>query len=230
MTKPPSTNEIYLEVGDKKVFACSVAWPGWCRSGKDAETAVQALYDTASRYRRIVQAAGLEFDLPVSAASFHVSERVEGNATTDFGAPAVPISRDNKPVDDDELGRMEALLQAYWQAFDEAVDLAEGKELRKGPRGGGRDVPRMIDHVVGAEEGYLNALGWKKIPPVKDETMEQKQERIRGEILEGLRVSVAGQIAAEGPRGGKRWPPRYFVRRVGWHVLDHAWEMEDRVV
>ena len=21
---------------------------------------------------------------------------------------------------------------------------------------------------------------------------------------------------------------RYFVRRVGWHVLDHIWEIEDR--
>ena len=31
-----------------------------------------------------------------------------------------------------------------------------------------------------------------------------------------------------GPRGGKRWLPRYFVRRVGWHVLDHALEIEDR--
>jgi hypothetical protein len=26
-----------------------------------------------------------------------------------------------------------------------------------------------------------------------------------------------------------RWPPRYVVRRAAWHVLDHAWEIEDRI-
>ena len=29
--------------------------------------------------------------------------------------------------------------------------------------------------------------------------------------------------------GGARWTPRYFVRRAAWHVLDHAWELEDRL-
>ena len=23
--------------------------------------------------------------------------------------------------------------------------------------------------------------------------------------------------------------PRYFVRRLAWHVLDHVWEIEDRL-
>ena len=26
----------------------------------------------------------------------------------------------------------------------------------------------------------------------------------------------------------KGWPHRYAARRIAWHVLDHAWEMEDR--
>jgi len=25
------------------------------------------------------------------------------------------------------------------------------------------------------------------------------------------------------------WPARYYVRRAAWHVLDHAWEIEDRL-
>ena len=24
------------------------------------------------------------------------------------------------------------------------------------------------------------------------------------------------------------WPARYAARRIAWHVLDHAWEIEDR--
>jgi len=32
-----------------------------------------------------------------------------------------------------------------------------------------------------------------------------------------------------GPIGGARgWPARYAVRRIVWHVLDHAWEIQDK--
>jgi hypothetical protein len=31
------------------------------------------------------------------------------------------------------------------------------------------------------------------------------------------------------PLGGKRWPSRYAARRIAWHALDHAWEIEDRI-
>jgi hypothetical protein len=24
------------------------------------------------------------------------------------------------------------------------------------------------------------------------------------------------------------WPARYALRRIAWHVLDHAWEIEDK--
>ena len=48
-------------------------------------------------------------------------------------------------------------------------------------------------------------------------------------LLEGLQASAAGRIPAKGPRGGARWTPSYFVRRTAWHVLDHAWEIEDRL-
>ena len=26
----------------------------------------------------------------------------------------------------------------------------------------------------------------------------------------------------------KGWPQRYAAQRIAWHVLDHAWEMQDR--
>jgi hypothetical protein len=55
-------------------------------------------------------------------------------------------------------------------------------------------------------------------------------EAVRQAILKTLEESVHGKIAAHGPRGGKRWLPRYFVRREAWHVLDHVWEIEDRLM
>src|SRR5690349_9971305 len=42
--------DVYLEVGKKRVFACAADWPGWCRSGRDEEQALEALTTSASRY------------------------------------------------------------------------------------------------------------------------------------------------------------------------------------
>jgi hypothetical protein len=33
--------DVYLEVGKTKTFACSVEWPGWCRSGKGEDAALE---------------------------------------------------------------------------------------------------------------------------------------------------------------------------------------------
>jgi hypothetical protein len=78
-------------------------------------------------------------------------------------------------------------------------------------------VDAILKHVEEGNRGYLGALGWKG-------------DTSREAIADALTASVRGDIPALGPRGGKRWPPRYFVRRAAWHILDHAWEIEDRSV
>jgi hypothetical protein len=226
---PEATVDIYLEIGQKKVFAAAVDWPGWCRHGRDEAAAMQALLEAGPRYARMLQPAAVAFRVPGSAAAFHVVERVQGNATTDFGAPDMLISSDSEPIDATELKRLKTLLKAYWLAFDAAVATAVGQELRKGPRGGGRDLAGIIEHVMGADASYLRTLGWK-FAEDKGEDTEQKLSRLREEILNGLETAAAGQLPEKGPRGGKRWPPRYFVRRLAWHVIDHTWEIEDRIV
>ncbi len=37
---------VYLEVGPRRIFAGAIDWPGWCRSGRDEETALEALVAT----------------------------------------------------------------------------------------------------------------------------------------------------------------------------------------
>ena len=220
--------KVYLEVGKKRTFAGALDWPGWCRSGRDEESALQALVDHAPCYARILQTKEFGFHPPTNTSAFSIMERLEGNATTDFGAPGLAPSRDADPVTEKELKRFEALLKACWRAFDRATKSAAGKELRKGPRGGGREVEGIIAHMLGSDSGYLSSLGWKaEAGDTADHSQALKQTRKA--ILEGLTASAHGEIAARGPRGGIRWTPRYFVRRVAWHVLDHAWEIEDRI-
>jgi hypothetical protein len=153
---------------------------------------------------------------------------LQGGASTDFGAPEVPTEAEKKPVNEEELERFKKLLLACWRAFDRAIQQAKGKELRTGPRGGGRDLEKIMGHVIGADQAYLRRLAWK---PQKAEEMNLEEEikQTREAILSALEVAANGEVPEQGPRGGKIWPPRYFVRRVAWHVLDHVWEIEDRI-
>jgi hypothetical protein len=118
-------------------------------------------------------------------------------------------------------------VQACWQALDAAVQAAAGKTLRKGPRGGGRDLSRIAEHVHDAGLGYLTSLGGK-LKQVDQEDTEGLLAQSRQVILTTLAAAARGETPQRGPRGGVRWTPRYFVRRLAWHVLDHVWEIEDR--
>jgi hypothetical protein len=219
---------VYIEIGRKRIFASAIEWPGWSRGGRDEESGILSLLEYGQRYEKALQGSGLSFRLPGNVSAFSIVERLEGNATTDFGVPSLASSADARPVDEAELQRLKSILEACWRAFDAAVRAAIGKELRKGPRGGGRDLDEIARHVQEAEAGgYLGRLGWKL--ERDGEHPVRSLGQARQAVLDGLTAASHGQLPAQGPRGGTRWPPRYFVRRAAWHVLDHAWEIEDRI-
>lgn len=225
---PKNTNpiEVYVEIGQKKTFATALGWPGWSRSGRDEDSALQTLLDYGPRYARVLESANLGFSVPADVSALAVVERLEGNATTDFGAPNLTLSGDTQPVDPAEMERWQVILRACWRAFDAAVQAAHGKTLSKGPRGGGRDLDKIVQHVRDVDFGYLKSLGGTL--KLNDDDPQQALAHIREAILTTLAAAVKGEIPAHGPRGGLRWTPRYFVRRLAWHELDHTWEIEDR--
>ncbi|MGN6610700.1 MAG: hypothetical protein ACTHLJ_02905 [Angustibacter sp.] len=200
------TTRVALERGRTWTFASALDWPGWCRRAKTRagdEAALEALLEYADRYAAVVGAG-------VGVAGFEVVGAVDGDATTDFGAPAVPGPWDDEPIDEAEAARQATLLRACWTALD-AVAADAPEQLAKGPRGGGRDRTKMLDHVREAERAYARRLG-VAVPP------RTPWERQRSAITD--LVSARAADAA--------WPLRYGVRRIAWHVLDHAWEMQDR--
>lgn len=220
--------EVYLEVGSKRVFAGAVEWPGWCRVGRDESAALEALVAYGPRYAQALRGSEIAFEYPADVSALRVVEHVPGNTSTDFGAPDVAPAADSRPVDDAELARLESILRACWAAFDAGVRAVTGHTLRTGPRGGGRDVGAMVAHVMGAEQGYLGRLAWKR--PTTGEDQDAALALTRGAVLDALAAAARGEVPERGPRGGVIWKPRYFARRVAWHVLDHLWELEDRLV
>ncbi len=218
-----NTIDVYLEIGSKRVMASAAEWPGWCRGGKDADSALQALLDYGPRYQKVVSRLRLGFKAPDKVTAFVVRERLKGNASTDYGVPVVVAEAERRPLPAAELKGRLALLKACWRTLDATIAQAEGRALRTGPRGGGRSADGILAHVVDAEGGgYLTSLGGKAPKDVD-------REGLRALILTTLEASARGELPEFGPRGGRRWPARYFVRRAAWHVLDHVWEIEDRL-
>jgi hypothetical protein len=216
--------ETYLEVGAKRVFAGALEWPGWCRSARHEEDALEALIDYAPRYAVVLKGSGVRFTPPARASTLEVVERLKGDATTDFGAPSIAPAADGREIDRRWLTRQEKILRPSWKVFDRSAEQVDGP-LAKGPRGGGREVDAIVAHVVGAEASYARMIG-AKTPEFDGADIEAAREE-RAIVLEALERAVTDGIPA-GPRGGKRWSAPYFVRRAAWHVLDHAWEIEDR--
>lgn len=213
--------EAYLEVGTKRVFAGAPQWPGWCRSGRDEAAALEELVAYGDRYARALDGAVRGFRPPDDVGDLHVTERLRGDATTDFGAPAMATSADARRLDARELPRLQAILGACWTAFDRAVDDAGGAELATGPRGGGRRLEAIVAHVLDAQGGYLRRIAAR---PPTDASIDAMRDAVRDALVRAVREG----LPATGPRGGKIVSARYFVRRSSWHLLDHAWEIEDR--
>ena len=188
--------DVYLELGKKRTFAGASEWPGWCRSGRDEHAALKALCDYGPRYAGVLRPAQLEFQAPADASAFAVIERLEGDATTDFGAPGRPPSSGTKLVDEAELRRFQELLKACWQAFDAAASAATGKELHKGPRGGGRNLEGIVQHALGAEAGYLTRVGGKLMKGEENDLGRNRQA-----ILDALatHTTVLVTLAARNP-------------------------------
>jgi len=219
--------DVYVETGTKRVFAGAVEWPGWCRSARDEGGALEALLAVAPRYAEVVEGSSPMFTAPSAVGDLRIVERLRGDATTDFGAPSIPLEADRRDVGSRELVRLQALLEHCWNALDQAARSARGRELRRGPRGGGRELEAILEHVVGAEAGYVRRIAGPAVRLDGVDAADAARE-VRTVIQEAMGRAVLEGLPESGPRGGAIWSPRYFVRRTAWHALDHAWEIQDR--
>ncbi len=208
-----------LESTPRKTFASALEWPGWSRAGRDDAAAVAALAASAERYATVAREAGFVFG-PVAPGDFEVLERLPGTATTAFGAPDAVFAMDGRPTDRAAGEHLGMLVRAAWARLDRGAAIAPA-ELRKGPRGGGRDRDAIVAHVVAAESAYARRIGVR---------LPESGPGDAGAVT-AVRAAIADVLACPtdgGPIQGGRWPARYAARRIAWHVLDHAWEIEDR--
>lgn len=219
MAPAGSKIDVVLEVTPKRSFASALDWPGWCRSGRTPEDALAALAAYAPRYKVVAQTAGLRLPATDGVESLEAVEELEGDATTAFGAPSIAASVELGRATAKVANRIATLLQAAWATLDDVVTSAP-PHLRKGPRGGGRDRDAMYQHVIAAEHAYAGKLGVRVRAPGDDAAAVRA---MRDALIAVIHADRTGEPARD--RG---WAPRYGARRIAWHALDHAWEMQDR--
>jgi len=198
--------DVYVEAGSRRCLAMAYDWPGWGRQAKTPEEAVARLDDYRARYRRIAERAGVE----LGEESLDSVEVIEGNATTDFGAPGTVHPRDHRaPI---TVTHHLALWRAGWESFDECAERAP-EALAKGPRGGGRSRSAIVDHVFETERAYAPKIG------VRPGTLNSLE-------LRDALVSRAEELILSPAE--VKWPLAFLIRRSAWHAVDHLWEIEDR--
>jgi len=207
---------------DKRSVAFSLDWPGWSRGAKTAELAMETLESYRERYRPIADLAGMgrEFD---AAGPLEIVEDRVGTGSTDFwGISFSPSSTEQGPMSEAAFDRGITLLRAAWAYFD-AVAARVSPEMRKGPRGGGRDRDRIISHVIRQEsESFASGVGLR-IPEGGALTPDGLRQ-YRKDYVEAMRAYNAGEVE----RRMKSWTLPFLIRHSAFHTLDHAWEMEDK--
>ena len=211
---------VMLEQGKKRVVVSAFDWPGWDRSAKTEERALAVLESYRPRYAPVAELAGLAEDFR-ACGELEVVERLPGTGMGDFyGVSGRTAAPEYELMTEVECERKIALLRACWGYFD-GVASRVSPELRKGPRGGGRDRDRIVRHVNGAEiDESATKVGVRTDLDARDDP-----ERLRAH-----RDAFCEAIRDYNARGApaRSWTVQFVIRRCAYHMLDHAWEMEDR--
>ena len=206
----------------KKSVAFSLDWAGWERGGKTPEAALETLESYRERYRPIADLAGMARKFDAAGPLEIVEDRVGPGSVDFWGISFAPSSTEKGPMAEAEFDRAIALLRASWTFFDD-VAARVSEEMRKGPRGGGRDRTRIWRHVIRNEsEDFAKQVGLR-IPEEAALTPDGLRQH-RKSYVEAMRAYNAGDIE----KRMRSWTLPFLIRHSAFHTLDHAWEMEDK--
>ena len=213
---------VILEIGRaRKVVASAYEWPGLDRWGTSEDDALAKLEAYLPRYAPVAERAGMA-SAYARSRDIEVIERVRGSSSTDFwGIAHVPSETEREVLSAKDLERRLDLLRATWAYFDDTAERVSA-ELRPQPRGkGGRSREEIIRHTI-LNEPHQFSRKVEVRTPFEAVLTPDGLAMHREQYLDGIRA-----YNADG-RPARTWPIQFLIRRSAQHMMDHAWEMEDR--
>ena len=213
MSKPL---RLFVEETPKKVFVSALDWPGLARGAKTEDLAVESLVAHLPRYAKVAHKAGERFD--PHDFDIEVVSRTEGDAGSAYGIPSLVAPEDR---DAGRCARGEA---------DRIDRRGVVGRVRRRSRRRRRSRSGRAHAAAGAtgRRSSSTSPGRTAATPARWASRATPRRR-RASRPSGRRCwRCCGTTSDGSPIADKKWPPRYAARRVAWHALDHAWEIEDR--
>ncbi len=218
----PAVLRVVLEIGPKqrRVVALAPDWPGLERGGRTPADAIASLRSYLPRYAEVARFAGLESEF-AALGDVDVVEEYPGVGSTDFWGISFAFSSiDQEAMSSEVVDRQLVLLRACWSVFDK-VRSQVSSEMRRGPRGGGRDRDQIVRHVLVNEQQWARKLGMRS-QDGEAPTDDHRVRSFRDDYCGAIRLFQAENKPA------RTWPLRYLVRHTAYHAMDHTWEMQDK--
>ena len=193
-------------------------WPGLDRWGTSEDDAIEKLLAYAPRYAGVAERAGLAKAFAM-AGDVEVVERVPGSSSTDFwGIAHVPSQIE-----------IDILPRPTWNGG--SISSARAGPLR---RGRGPHLGRLVPDL-GAPGGRASrsSATSTSASPSSSRARSSPDATGRGHDPgrpQDHRPAYLAAIRAYNADGkpARTWPIQFLVRRTAHHVMDHAWELEDR--
>lgn len=206
----------------KRSVAFSIDWLGWSRGAKTAELALETLESYRERYQPIAELAGMAHEFGATGPLEVVEDKIGPGSVDFWGISFSPSATEQGPMGEAELERGITLLRACWAFFD-SVAARVSPEMRKGPRGGGRDRDQITGHTIRTESEYFARQVGLRIPERAALTPDGLRQ-YRETYVAAMRAYNTGEIT----RRMRSWTLPFLIRHSAFHTLDHAWEMEDK--
>ncbi len=227
-----TTYPLVLESGPqhKRTFITMPTLPGCVSNGPTTEAAIEQAPEAIRDFVRLLAEHGEEVD-PGQEIDVEVVRHVTDNKWVGFG---IELEEDLEPLTRRELEQQ--LRWARWMR-EEMVDLLAGvsdEEFTRKPAKG-RPIRKIVEHVFGAEYGYVRRFG--KIEGVKGPGAIEAMDR--GELMEWmgfvreremarLHAFTDEELGAVDQAGSQVKTVRSYMRKLLAHQWEHLVEIRQR--
>lgn len=211
---------------DTGAAAWALDLTGCVATARSEAAALEALPGRAEEFAAWLERSGEP--VPPQAGPPDVVERVDTRLLDGGYEVNATFEADREPVSEEETDRTLRWLELAHRRLGTAIASAGARSLS----GKGRTRAELLDHIVRAEcwlatrvERDQNAIAFPPDNAPIEERRAENRSFVRQHVI---RLSDGDGVNERVDSKGESWTARKVLRRLVYHVLDHADELERR--